>query len=367
MHRSWISYAVASLTVAVLLFSARPVWAGCAKDTDCKGDRICQAGQCVSATPSAPPPAATGGSTCTKDTDCKGDRICSGGQCVAPAGGAAPAPAPVPVQPAPAPVPTAPATAAPAPAGAAAPGTAPGTAAPGTAAPAGTQPGAAPAEGAGAAGTTTVATGTSDQGAGFEHGFSLGARLGYGIPLGSLQQNDNLSDETSGMLPIWIDAGYLFTPNIFVGLYFQYGFAFISNNAFGGMACSMSGVSCSGHDIRLGGEFHYHILPQGPFDPWVGAGIGYEWASESASVMNVSASQSVDGFEFFNLQAGGDYKVSPTFGVGPFLAFTFAQFSNYNQDTSQIGGAMTSGSITNKTLHEWLMIGARAVFDIPLK
>jgi hypothetical protein len=33
----------------------------------------------------APPPPPTGGSQCMKDTDCKGDRICEKGQCVSPA------------------------------------------------------------------------------------------------------------------------------------------------------------------------------------------------------------------------------------------------------------------------------------------
>ena len=41
--------------VSFLTFTVRPAWAGCAKDTDCKGDRICDGGRCVS--PAAPGPA----------------------------------------------------------------------------------------------------------------------------------------------------------------------------------------------------------------------------------------------------------------------------------------------------------------------
>ena len=48
---------------------------GCAKDADCKGDRICEAGTCVD-------PAS--GRGCAKDTDCKGDRVCEAGNCVNP-------------------------------------------------------------------------------------------------------------------------------------------------------------------------------------------------------------------------------------------------------------------------------------------
>ncbi len=49
--------------------------AGCVKDTDCKGERVCEQGSCVS------PPRELG---CVKDVDCKGERICEGGRCVRP-------------------------------------------------------------------------------------------------------------------------------------------------------------------------------------------------------------------------------------------------------------------------------------------
>ncbi|MBW2458797.1 MAG: hypothetical protein JRI68_30135 [Deltaproteobacteria bacterium] len=54
--------------------------AGCEKDTDCKGDRTCTNGKCVS--PDEP-------KSCEKDTDCAGDRVCTEDKC-GPPGGAAP-------------------------------------------------------------------------------------------------------------------------------------------------------------------------------------------------------------------------------------------------------------------------------------
>ena len=51
---------------------------GCGKDTDCKGDRICSSGVCVS--PSKPRPAAPPAPRCERDSDC--DRgICFEGVC----------------------------------------------------------------------------------------------------------------------------------------------------------------------------------------------------------------------------------------------------------------------------------------------
>jgi hypothetical protein len=46
---------------------------GCAKDDDCKGNRVCRGGECYD--PSAAP-------GCAKDVDCKGDRVCRNGECV---------------------------------------------------------------------------------------------------------------------------------------------------------------------------------------------------------------------------------------------------------------------------------------------
>src|SRR5262245_26023161 len=50
----------ALLTFVLVTSSARSAWADCANDSECKGDRVCERGQCVSPSPkTAPlPPAA---------------------------------------------------------------------------------------------------------------------------------------------------------------------------------------------------------------------------------------------------------------------------------------------------------------------
>jgi hypothetical protein len=184
-----------------------------------------------------------------------------------------------------------------------------------------------------------------------ERGVSLGLRTGFAFPMGSSAQDVNLSDSVSGQIPIWLDAGYLINPHIYVGAYFQYGIVLTKN-------CP-PGVSCSGNDLRFGANLHYHILPDRVFDPWVGGGIGYEIGNSSASAGGQSVSGSVSGFEFLNVQAGGDYKVTPAFGIGPFIGMTFGQYAN-----ESING--TSGSIQNTALHEWFYLGVRGVYDIAM-
>jgi hypothetical protein len=112
--------ALAALSASVCALSALPAAAqeggGCAKDTECKGSRICVNRVCVD-----PPPVVA----CTRDVDCPGDDVCVEKFCAAPVGAAArgagsaakkkaaPVPAPAPVihgpaasAPAPAPVET---------------------------------------------------------------------------------------------------------------------------------------------------------------------------------------------------------------------------------------------------------------------
>lgn len=178
--------------------------------------------------------------------------------------------------------------------------------------------------------------------------FKLGLRLGYALPMGDTAKDSKLGDAVSGQVPIWIDAGYMVTPNILLGLYGQYGFVGTKN-------CD----SCSAHDLRIGIQGQYHISPAEGVDPWVGLGIGYE--SLSASQKNPLTGGDIDsgvsGFEFLNLQGGADFKVTDAFSVGPFLSFSLGQFSKTN-----LNG--TSQDITDKAIHEWFTFGAKGTFGL---
>lgn len=197
------------------------------------------------------------------------------------------------------------------------------------------------------------------------HGIELGVRAGYGVPLGKAGDNTNLSDQVKGMVPLWVDLGYRFDPNWYFGGFFQYGFGFVPSIASApGAPCSIAGVSCSVNDLRFGLNVHYHFRPAETFDPWLGVGAGYEILNLSGSATGVSVSASTRGFEFGNVQLGLDFKISPAFGVGPFAAFTIAQFSD--NSASLNGRDLNAPGYTNKSIHEWLIFGARGVFDILL-
>lgn len=190
-------------------------------------------------------------------------------------------------------------------------------------------------------------------------GFSFGLRLGYGLPMAKYASSltvsgvtldfGDISDSVGGKIPIWLDAGYRLTSNVYVGGYFEYAPGLTKN-------CP-PGYSCSASDVRLGANAQYRLLPGQSFDPWVGIGIGYEWLNLGMSGLNAG----FHGWEFVNLQVGGDFLVGTNLGIGPYLAFSLAQFGTF---TASQGGISASIDITDKSLHEWLQFGVKGTFDL---
>jgi len=61
--------------LAAMALAVPTAASACDKDTDCKGDRICEQGKCVSPVPTG---------RCGKDTDCPGNEICEENRCISP-------------------------------------------------------------------------------------------------------------------------------------------------------------------------------------------------------------------------------------------------------------------------------------------
>lgn len=206
-------------------------------------------------------------------------------------------------------------------------------------------------------------------------GFELGARLGYGIPMGKgVDEPDGaMSTGIKGMIPLQLDLGYRVIPSLTVGGYVMYGFGLIGDDSQAfcdRLEASGTDASCHTSDVRVGAQVHYHIAPRQQTDPWIGAGLGYEWLSfgldASSGGSSLEISSTVKGFEFVNLQGGVDFRAAKGLGIGPFLSFTLAQFDSRSSSCS---GACTditfmNGDIPNKALHQWLLLGVRGSFVI---
>lgn len=182
--------------------------------------------------------------------------------------------------------------------------------------------------------------------------FSLGARLGFAPALGDAEKDSPMKDGVKSQIPIQLDAMYKLSPAFALGVYLSYGFAQLNSDITSG--CDAAGIDCSASDTRLGVQATYAFTKVSPtFVPWAGAGIGIEWLTLKGSAGGISASADTTGFEFLNLQAGADYKVSEQFSVGPYLLFSIAQYSS-----------VEGNDIQNKAVHEWLNFGVRGKFDL---
>jgi Outer membrane protein beta-barrel domain len=203
-------------------------------------------------------------------------------------------------------------------------------------------------------------------------GFELGARTGYGIPLGKIDGDSDMSDGIKGMIPLQLDVGYRLNRAFSLGGYVMYGVGFVGDQT--SQACerarAVPGVSasCSARDLRLGLQVQYHFLPGKDLDPWLGAGFGYEWLTFAFDISGGGQQQDVSstgkGFEFINLQGGLDFKVAPGLALGPYLSLSVAQYGSASSSCS--GNACSSAQetldIPNKAAHQWLLLGVRGTF-----
>jgi hypothetical protein len=195
-----------------------------------------------------------------------------------------------------------------------------------------------------------------------DSGFEGGVRAGYGVPLGKVTDNaqDDLSEGISGIIPVWLDAGFRVDPHLFLGAYFQYGLGIVGDGLED--VCDIDQVDCTTKSIRVGAQIHYHIAPDSQANPWIGYGLGYEWYSFNADTPAGDIGFTTSGFEFANFQAGLDFKAAPNFYIGPFLSFSLGQYSDVDASCSGAlcqGLTVEDGSIDEKTLHEWFVFGIR--------
>jgi hypothetical protein len=170
-------------------------------------------------------------------------------------------------------------------------------------------------------------------------------------------QDDDLSKSFGWQLPLIVDIGGKLDPHVFLGAYAGLG--------IGGAGSEVSktctgGVSCASATFRAGVQIQYHFSPDESVNPWIGYGIGIESTAISMEGNGKKASLGLTGFEYGHFIAGFDFRVSRTFGVGPFIDLAVGKYSNEHIEVAN--GNTTDASIQEKAMHEWLTIGPRFVF-----
>jgi hypothetical protein len=141
----------------------------------------------------------------------------------------------------------------------------------------------------------------------------LSAGLGYGQGLGpvgrgvpTLQQLGN----AGGTLQL--NAGWRIDPRWEVGVYGEYGLY------------SSGSRSDSNHAVSAaaGIQGQFHALPAHRTDPWVGLGFGWRgyWGDVD------SGKYRLQGLDLVRLQAGVDYRLTPSLAIGPVAGATVSYF-----------------------------------------
>ncbi len=203
-----------------------------------------------------------------------------------------------------------------------------------------------------------------------DQGFTFGLRTGIAFAGGDIagdpasSQTAKLADDFKSVVPLVLEAGFRFS-GVTLGLYYQYGFASLDDQMpLGSGECAQPGIKCdSGRVKRLGVQLT-RPFPNPSATPWIGAGLGWEWASWDETDGVDSVSFTYKGLELMG-QGGVEFLVSPKFYVGPYASISLARYSEV-----QFKGGGMSGSVDfdqaglDEKWHEWFQVGVRARFDL---
>lgn len=205
--------------------------------------------------------------------------------------------------------------------------------------------------------------------------FRLGLRSGFGVPFGRYaevrtlasfrdQQVHALSNDVHGVIPFWVDAGYHLNSQLTLGAFFVFGLVLpkvapATNPLSGGCP---EGFDCAGTGLRAGIQGEYAFL-SGPVRPWLGLGLGYEWVHThiQGKTLDFELGTWHSGPELLQLQAGTDFRLQPSFGLGPFLTLTAMQ---YTSCSLELAGQSQSCELDDRAWHGWVLLGARGTLDL---
>jgi hypothetical protein len=206
-------------------------------------------------------------------------------------------------------------------------------------------------------------------------GPQLGARFGYSFGTGIVYSGLSIHDSSHGALPIYIDLGWRFLPQLYGGIYGQFAPVFLADNP---VSCP-AGFDCSAQDWRFGVQADLHFIPHSRLDPYVGLGFGYEIlhthisgpivVPSLAGPLPATASAGIidRGWEFANLTLGFDARVSPEVGLGPFVSASLNQYGIHTgtQSATVQGVQVANGPVANVNhgFHELFIAGLRGTFN----
>jgi hypothetical protein len=191
-------------------------------------------------------------------------------------------------------------------------------------------------------------------------GFQMALRTGYSLPLGKASggEGGEMSDLTGGQVPLMVELGGKVVPNLFLGAYLGVAAGPVAGNTDD--LCDRENYDCYAATVRAGLQGHFQLMPHSSTNPWIGYGIGYESLTLVQSSDTDDGSVTNGGPEYARIMAGLDFRLSRTFGLGPFVDLSIGKYTRYRHDPP--GEEDETGDIPQSGTHEWLTLGARFVF-----
>jgi hypothetical protein len=204
----------------------------------------------------------------------------------------------------------------------------------------------------------------------------VGLRTGYGLPLGHYAEVRTLagfrdesvnaiSDDTYGVVPLWLDLGYWISSRLAVGGYFVFGLVLpksapAENPLAGGCP---ENFDCAATGLRAGVQLEYTLFEAPQLRPWVALGLGYEWVSTDIESRDIDfrLASGHAGPEFLHLQAGADFTLAPKLLLGPFLTLSALQYTGCDL---RLAGEKQPCQIDETAWHGWVLFGLRAALDL---
>jgi hypothetical protein len=158
----------------------------------------------------------------------------------------------------------------------------------------------------------------------------LRASAGYSQGVGSLDANggETVQDVANVGGGIDIGIGFRATPHFSIG-------TFASAALYSPVAPDASVRTLAG-----GIEAAWHFRPYRALDPWISLGVGYRAFWETPPDQSTTVWQ---GFDIGRLGIGVDYRLGPTFAVGPAIVADLTYFqkkTSGSSPTGSIGGAL---------------------------
>ena len=192
---------------------------------------------------------------------------------------------------------------------------------------------------------------------------SLDFKVAYALPIGFAEQsnvpplgNVPMSGAWSGAIPIELAARYLVTPNISMGVYFQY-----APPSWRPPPAPRGEL----HGLRHANRPRARLrLPPGrPPPPLVQLRDGWEWTHYSVDTAIQSSGVTWSGWEVVNVQTGLDFALGKAFALGPYVGYFGGMYSNI----SASGGAQGYGGsvdVSARSFHGWCQAGLKGSLNL---